>query len=72
VTGLDRPRAPGAPAEKIEPTTMGVARPAQAAPAPAVAPAARPRPSETAERPQQNGAEEDMLDIPAFLRRQAN
>ncbi|BBK35487.1 cell division protein FtsZ [Allostella sp. ATCC 35155] len=66
VTGLDRPRAAGA-AERVEPTTpMGGHRPAQPAPTP------RPRPTETADRGQQAGADEDMLDIPAFLRRQAN
>ncbi len=73
VTGLDRQRAPGVPAEKIEPATMGAARPVQPAPTMSAAPAARPRPApESVERPQQNGQEEDMLDIPAFLRRQAN
>ena len=82
VTGLDRPRAAGMPAEKIEPSSMAPApvtrpmaqpsAPAAHKPAPAAAPSLRARPSESVERNQAAGAEEDMLDIPAFLRRQAN
>ncbi|BBK33631.1 cell division protein FtsZ [Stella humosa] len=85
VTGLDRPRAPGLPAEKLDPAPMTPARPAAhqapshhapahhapAAPS-APTPAPRARATETVERNPPAGAEEDMLDIPAFLRRQAN
>jgi len=70
------------PAEKIEPSSMAPApvtrpmaqpsAPAAHKPAPAAAPSLRARPSESVERNQAAGAEEDMLDIPAFLRRQAN
>ncbi|MCC7275189.1 MAG: cell division protein FtsZ [Alphaproteobacteria bacterium] len=74
VTGVDRARgAMPAPAERIEPAAaMGPARPAAAPAAAPVASRARANGVEAPERAQQSTAEEDMLDIPAFLRRQAN
>ena len=78
VTGVDRARAvpEAAPAAKAEPRVDPAPRPAARAAAPAPAPAAAARPTlgglDPAERSQPSVTEEEMLDIPAFLRRQAN
>jgi hypothetical protein len=61
-----------APAERIEPAMPAAKAPvAEAAPAPVPAPA--PTMFEAAEsRPVAQPSENDLIDIPAFLRRQAN
>ncbi|MGE0716728.1 MAG: cell division protein FtsZ [Alphaproteobacteria bacterium] len=66
----ERPRQAPAQPERVEPAPA-VSRAATPA-APAQPPRGRLAGVDPAERTQQSSAEEDMLDIPAFLRRQAN
>jgi len=68
MTGAGKPAQKEKPAAPAPKESVSVAKPANASDA-ALPPAESPEPEE---RFQLSQAEEEMLDIPAFLRRQAN
>ena len=87
IASYSRTTTPAAPAERIEPVASrapAAPAPTMASPAPAPMPAPAPTLSaaakpasllpalDAAERPAPAAASDDLLDIPAFLRRQAN